>query len=80
MNDILHIRNAIAHGNFRFLNDRLIEFRDYDRDNKEIFKIELNDGDLIELNNMFEKKARFLDLFIEFESIMKLISEDLYRI
>lgn len=77
--DILHIRNSIAHGNFKFINDRLIEFREYDKDGKEIFKVELNDGDLIQLNNMFEKKARFLDLFIEFESIMKLIADYLYK-
>lgn len=78
-NDILHIRNSIAHGNFRFLDDHFIEFRDYERDGTEIFKIELNDGDLIQLNKIFEKKVRFLDLFIEFQITMKLIANYLYK-
>lgn len=78
-NDILHIRNSIAHGNFRFLNDNFIEFRDYERDGTEVFKIELNDGDLIQLTKMFEMKVRFLDLFIEFQIIMKLMANYLYK-
>lgn len=77
--DISNIRNSIAHGNFKFLDDHFIEFRSYDRNGKEIFKIKLTDGDLIELNNIFKKKVRFLDLFIEFEVIMKLIADHLYK-
>ncbi len=77
--DISHIRNSIAHGNFKFIDENFIEFRSYDEEGNEVFKIRLNDGDLVGLNNMFEKKARFLDLFVEFESIMKLIADYLYK-
>lgn len=77
-NDIYHIRNSIAHGNFNFTDEHNMEFQSH-KDGKIIFNIRLNDGDLIQLNNMFEKKARFLDLFIEFEIIMKLIANYLYK-
>ena len=77
-NDVYHIRNSIAHGNFEFIDEHNIEFQSH-KDGNVIFNIRLNDGDLIQLNNMFEKKARFLDLFIEFEIILKLIADYPYK-
>lgn len=78
--DTIHLRNSIAHGDFKFINDHTMEFWAYDSDRKnEIFRKTLTDGDLMQINNIFEKKVRFLDMFIAFHIIMKSLSDYLKK-
>lgn len=71
-NDVTHIRNAIAHANFIFHEDNKIEFWDFDKEtNEENFRVTVNYSDILGLNNLFEKKVRFLHLFIKFQILIQ---------
>ena len=76
--DTFHIRNAIAHGRFRFQEDDILELWDVKQGTEtETYRTKKDGKELADFCNAFETKLRYVSLYYSFLGMMKKISESI---
>lgn len=73
--DMLHIRNAFAHGHFEFKDDNSLSLWDINTEEKETFRRDFSTQDLAQLTIIFQKKMEMLEIY----PFILIALEGLYR-
>lgn len=79
MPDTLHLRNAISHGLFHFLDSETIRFRDRGRPGGPLtFAREMKLETFSRLCDLFEIRLRLFPLYVEFSNVMVLLTRPIF--